>query len=411
MKAEIEKFRKELEEEVRNILDYWMEHVTDHDNGGFYGKIDNDNKVYPAAAKGSVLNSRILWSFSAAYTHTAKKEYLEFAKRAFDYIVQHFIDKEFGGVYWSVDAKGQPLDTRKQIYALAFALYGLSEYALATNSITAKKYSLELYKTIEQYSHDNNKGGYLEALSRDWQEISDLRLSAKDANEKKTMNTHLHVLEAYANLYRIWPDDELHQNIQELIRLFLKNIIHVQTNHLALFFDEDWKVRSETISYGHDIEAAWLVLEAAEIIGDTDLIKKIKERSGKIAQAACEGLDEDGGLCYEYKAAEQILVKEKHWWVQAEAMVGFFNTWQLTGDESYFFYSFNTWQFVKKNILDKEKGEWIWGVNEDRSPMLGEDKVGIWKCPYHNTRACLEIISRINKMEVASIKKETPFFI
>jgi mannobiose 2-epimerase len=411
MKEIVGKYSQELQVELKNILHYWMYHTIDNERGGFYGKIDNDNVVSPLAEKGSVLNSRILWSFSAAYNFTSDKQYLQIADRAFNYIIHHFIDKEYGGVYWTVDSKGKPLDTKKQIYAVAFALFGISEYAIATGSPTAKEQALHLYKTIEQYSHDTKKQGYIEALTRDWKEIKDLRLSSKDANERKSMNTHLHVLEAYANLYRIWPDESLRKNIVELIELFLQHIIDEQGSHLILFFDDDWQPRSDIISYGHDIEAAWLILQAAEIIGDSMLIAKVKERSVKIADAAREGLDKEGGLWYEYEKSTQHLVTEKHWWVQAEAMVGFFNAWQLTGDETYLLDSFNKWQFVKENILDKEKGEWVWGIKEDRSLMEGEDKVGIWKCPYHNSRACLEIIKRIKKTNSSSVFETASHFL
>ena len=409
MKEIVEKYKEELENEVKNILHYWMTYTIDKENGGFYGKVGNNNSSDKDAPKGSVLNSRILWTFSATYNHIADKKYLEVADRAFNYIVNYFIDKEHGGVYWTVDSKGQPLDTKKQIYALAFALYGLSEYALACQSQQAKKIALELYRTIEQYSHDTKNDGYIEAFTREWQEIKDLRLSNKDANERKSMNTHLHVLEAYACLYRIWPDEGLRKNIQGLIHLFLEHIIDSRSNHLVLFFDDDWQVRSDIISYGHDIEAAWLILEAAEIIGDEELVKQVKEKAVKIAEAARHGLDHDGGLWYEYEIERKHLVKEKHWWPQAEAMVGFFNAWQLTGNETYFFDSFNTWRFVKNKILDKERGEWLWGIKEDDSPMQGEDKVGIWKCPYHNTRACLEVINRIKSIKVPALSAETSF--
>ena len=409
MKEIVEKYKEELENEIKNILHYWMTYTIDKENGGFYGKLDSNNSVDNDAPKGSVLNSRILWTFSSTYNHIADKKYLEVADRAFNYIVNYFIDKKHGGVYWTVDSKGKPLDTKKQIYALAFALYGLSEYALASQSQQAKKMALELYHTIEQYSHDTKNDGYIEAFTREWQEIKDLRLSNKDANERKSMNTHLHVLEAYACLYRIWPDEGLRKNMQVLIHLFLEHIIDPRTNHLVLFFDDDWQVRSDIISYGHDIEAAWLILEAAEMIGDEELVTKVKEKAVKIAEAARHGLDHDGGLWYEYEIERKHLVKEKHWWPQAEAMVGFFNAWQLTGNETYFFDSFNNWRFVKNKILDKERGEWLWGIKEDDSTMQGEDKVGIWKCPYHNTRACLEIINRIKSINVPALRPETSF--
>lgn len=396
MERTVETYKKEQEEELKNILRYWMDCAIDEKNGGFFGRIDNDNRIYEEAPKGSVLNSRILWSFSAAYNYTGDKAYLKIADRACQYIIEHFIDKQYGGVYWSVDYTGAPLDAKKQIYALSFAIYGLTEYVRATGSEEAKAHAIELYKAIEKHSHDLNYKGYIEALTREWQEMGDLRLSAKDENERKSMNTHLHVLEGYANLYRIWKNEELKENIKELIHLFLHHIIARDSNHLILFFDDEWRKRSNIISYGHDIEAAWLLLEAAEVIGDEAIIREVQERSTGVAEAAIEGLDADGGLWYEYDIDKQHLAKEKHWWVQAEAMVGFLNAWQISGDEKYFQLSLNSWQFIKQYILDKSKGEWFWGIKEDYSIMEGEDKVGLWKCPYHNSRACIEVARRMS---------------
>ena len=392
-KDQIVQYKKEQEDELESILFYWMHYTIDKEHGGFYGRIDHDNNIDSQAAKGSVLNSRILWSFSAAFKHTGNPEYLVVAERAFTYILEHFIDKIYGGVYWSVDYKGKVLDTKKQIYASAFALYGMSEYYQASKNEVAKKSAIDLYHAIENYSHDRRNKGYIEALSSDWKELDDLRLSAKDANERKSMNTHLHVLEAYTNLYRIWPEGQLKRNIEELIHLFLEHIIDKQTNHLVLFFDDDWNQRSSDISFGHDIEAAWLVQEAAEMIGNANLLQQVKTRSIQVARAAAEGLDKDGGLWYEVEEGQ--LKKEKHWWPQAEAMVGFLNAWQISKEEQFFYYSWQTWQFVQQHILEKEKGEWKWGIKADYSAMQGEDKVGVWKCPYHNSRACLELSRRL----------------
>jgi mannobiose 2-epimerase len=393
MTEDLKGYQQELQQELQNILAYWMRHTIDETNGGFYGKIENDNTVHSNAPKGSVLNSRVLWTFSAAYNQTKNKEYLKIAERAYDYIVQFFIDKEYGGVYWSVDHNGQPLDTKKQIYAIAFAVYGLSEFYAASQREQAKQYAIALYEVIEQHSHDKVKLGYIEALTKDWKEIDDLRLSEKDSNEKKSMNTHLHILEAYANLYRIWPDEGLKKNIIELINLFLDHIIDPLSNHLRLFFDEDWNSKGDIVSYGHDIEAAWLVQEAAEIIRNETLINQVKKRSVLIATASERGLDKDGGLWYEKKADH--LVKEKHWWPQSEAMVGFYNAYELTGDNQFLARSLDSWKFIQRHLLDN-KGEWYWGVREDYTVMEGEDKIGMWKCPYHNGRACIELIRRID---------------
>jgi mannobiose 2-epimerase len=396
--VQLEQYKKELHIELSSILKFWQENTIDNEFGGFYGKLDNSNNIFTRAPKGSVLNSRILWTFSAAYNLTGNDDYLRTAERVFGYFVDHFIDKKYGGVYWSVDFKGDPLDTKKQFYALSFAIYGLSEYYRCTKNKEAKELAKELYYLIIEYSYDTINGGYIEALSEDWKEIDDLRLSKKDANEKKSMNTHLHVLEGFANLYRIWSDEVLKNKIAELINIFLDHIIDKKTNHLVLFFDEKWNVKSNIISFGHDIEAAWLIQEAAEVIGDNELVEKIKIKSVEIANAAAEGLDKDGGLWYEYNADENHLIKEKHSWPQAESMIGFFNAWQISGDEKYLNKSISGWRFVKEHIIDKKNGEWFWGVTENYS-LMKEDKVGIWKCPYHNSRACIELINRIEKMQ------------
>ena len=376
-----------------NILQYWMDHAVDEPCGGFYGKIDNDNRVDINAPKGLVLNARILWSFSAAYNHTKEKKYLVIADRAWHFLMKHFLDEQYGGFYWSVDKDGNIPDGKKQIYGIAFCLYGFSEYYKAINNSNVLQQAKNCYHCIEEYSFDKDRGGYLEAFMRNWGPIKDLRLSVKDANEKKTMNTHLHVLEAYTNLYKVWKDEKLRNSICLLLENFVDHIINDNTGHLQLFFDEDWQVKGDIVSYGHDIEAAWLLLEAAETISDVELIEKFKGLSIRMAVAAAKGLDIDGGLWYEVEHGK--LVAQKHSWPQAEALVGFFNAWQLTGEKKYLQYVLNNWQFIQQYIVDKENGEWFWGVNRDHTIMEGQDKAGFWKCPYHNSRACMEIIKRI----------------
>ena len=388
--------KNELNDELRNILNYWVKSTPDEVYGGFVGRIDENNLIVPNAPKGSVLNARILWSFSAAYNLTKNYDYLKYAERAYQYIIDHMIDKEFGGVYWSVNYEGEPLDTKKQVYANAFTIYGLSEYHIASGNEDAKTLAIELYKLLVKKSFDTKNTGYLEAFTHDWQLINDLRLSEKDANEKKTMNTHLHVLEAYTNLYRIWKTEGLKVQIEVLIHNFLDHFIDPKTYHLLLFFDEDWNSKSGLISYGHDIEATWLLQGAAEMINNGFLLEKIKTVNITITEATIAGLDDDGGLWYEYEPADDQLIKQKHWWVQAEALVGFYNTWQITGDEKYMAIVKKNWQYIKAKILDRKNGEWLWGRDENGEIMKSEDKAGIWKCPYHNSRACMEIIKRIS---------------
>lgn len=395
---ELETYKDELNTELIRIMDYWARYTVDDAYGGFYGKIDQYNQVDFTAPKGSVLNARILWSFSAAYNQDQTPYYLDLAQRAYDYIIKHFIDKENGGIYWTVDFEGNPLDTKKQVYAIAFTIYGLSEYYIASKDESTRQIAIDLYKLLVEKSFDAGQTGYFEAFTRNWQPIEDLRLSEKDANEKKTMNTHLHVLEGYANLYRIWPDGGLRKQILSLLHDFTDHFIDPVKHSLNLFFDENWKLRSDLVSYGHDIEAAWLVLRAAEIIGEEQLINQLKTIAVDIAGATLNGMDSDGGMWYEYKPANKHLIREKHWWVQAEAMIGYFNAWQISGDNRYKALSVKNWGFVKDKILDQHNGEWHWGVDHHGQIMPKEDKAGLWKCPYHNTRACIEIINRINSL-------------
>lgn len=396
MIEQLTEYRKEMEAELSNILSFWMQYTRDSAYGGFYGKVDNSNLPHIHAPKGVVLNARILWTFSEGYLATRNEAYLQTADRAYNYLVSYFTDKVFGGVYWSVNYTGLPLESKKQVYAQAFALYGLCAYYSCCADEEVKKQAVALYEAIVQYSYDDQYGGYIEALTRDWQPLADLRLSEKDANEKKSMNTHLHVLEAFTTLYRIWPDEGLRVRIAELIHIFLKHITSLR-NHLLLFFNEAWESKSSIISYGHDIEAAWLLLEAAEVIADEVLTEEVKLWSVRITDAAARGLDTDGGLWYEYDGATNHWMHEKHWWPQAEAMVGFMNAWQLTGKQEYLDQSVDSWRFVQRYLLDKEGGEWFWGVDAQYKVMEGEDKAGFWKCPYHNGRACLEIIKRVTQ--------------
>lgn len=395
MTETINTLRKEVTEELEgNILPFWMNKMTDRERGGFYGRISGEDVLMPDEPKGAILNARILWTFSAAYRLLKKPEYLATATRAKRYLLDFFYDKQFGGIYWSVDCEGNPLDTKKQIYALGFAIYGLSEYARATGDEEALEYAIRLFEVIEKYSFDAEKNGYVEALTRDWQPIADMRLSDKDENEKKTMNTHLHILEPYANLYRVWKDGRLKTQLKNLIELFVTKILDTQTYHLNLFFEDDWTNKYHLISYGHDIEASWLIHEAALVLGDETVLKQIEPVIVRIARAADEGLNADGSMRYERFSDKGETDRELHWWVQAENVVGHLNLYQHFGDEEALSTALRCWQFIKDKLIDRENGEWYWSRFADGSINRNDDKAGFWKCPYHNGRMCLEINER-----------------
>lgn len=393
MLHQLTQLRLETEKELSNILNYWTTWSIDSKNGGFYGRIDNNNKVFSNAPKGSVLNARILWTFSAANSFNENLLHADIASRACDYIIKHFIDDRNGGVYWTINVNGEPLETKKQTYACAFVIYALSEYCRSVQNEVAKQHAIDLYNILVKYTWDDANGGFFEAFTRDWAELHDQRLSAKDANEKKTTNTNLHVLEAFSNLYLIWPDENLKSQIMALLKIFDTFIIDPGSGHLKLFFDEMWNHRPDVISYGHDIEASWLLLQCAEVTGDEKLITTFRNRAIILANAAMKGLDKDGGLWYEFDIRRSKTIYEKHWWPQAEGLVGFFNAWQLTNEDRFLHTSLDTWKFITTHLLNPS-GEWYWGIYQDGTVMKKEDKIGLWKCPYHNARACLEILKR-----------------
>ncbi len=395
---DIHKMVKEMEEElVANILPFWMDKMTDQTHGGFYGRITGTEKLMPEAEKGAILNARILWTFSSAYRLLKKEEYLTTATRAKRFIIDHFYDKEYGGVFWSLDYKGHPLDKKKQIYALGFAIYGLSEFHRATGDKEALDYAIRLFESIEEHSFDVVKNGYCEALTRDWKEMTDMRLSDKDENERKTMNTHLHILEPYTNLFRVWKDQRLEKQLRNLIELFTDKILNIETGHLELFFNDDWVSKYRVISYGHDIEASWLIHEAALVLGDEAFLEKVEPLVEYIAAAADEGLTPDGSMIYETFLDKDQTDKDRHWWVQAENVVGHANLYQHFDDEIAMQKAFRCWEFIKKHLIDYKQGEWHWSLRADGRVNTTDDKAGFWKCPYHNGRMCMEMIERFSK--------------
>ncbi len=432
-KGQINDFLKNAQNELeKDILPFWIKNCRDNEYGGFIGGMSNDRTIVKDAPKGLVLNARILWTFSAAYRFDKNDKYLEMAKRAYDYLMQYFWDKQFGGAYWLLNQKGKPVDDSKEIYGQSFLIYGLSEYYLATKDNTALEKAKELFYLIEKNCHDDDNKGYFETFSRDWKAAEKARLATGDPNEKKTMNTHLHLLEAYTNLYRASKDDssrrrlaepeqgwtmddgretrdegrlsrwsaepereKVKTRLQELIEVFQEHIINKETSHFELFFDEKWHSTKDIVSFGHDIEGSWLLCEAAEVMGQPDRATTVREWSLKMAQAVYEqGLDKDGGLFYEGKDGK-IINSDKEWWPQAETVVGFLNAYHLSGQQHFFTAAQQCWKFIQQHIVDRTHGEWFWRVSCDGTPDLKQPKVSEWKCPYHNSRACLEIIRRL----------------
>jgi len=386
--------RQKVEAELlSDILPFWLKYSIDDEFGGFRGQISNDLTIDPHAAKGLILNSRILWTFSKAFSVYHDPLYLAAARRAYEYLTRYFWDAEFGGVYWMLDYLGKPHDTKKRIYGQAFTVYSLAEYFHASGDADALEKALRMVRSIESSSHDAEHGGYFETYERDWTLALDQRLSDVDMDEKKSMNTHLHLMEAYATLLRFHEDATVRLRLRELIEIFLDHVVDASTNHFIMFFDEEWRPRSNKISFGHTIEGSWLLCEAAEILGDAGLLARVREVAVKMAQTVFEqGLDSDGGLLYELNPTDT----DKHWWPQAEAVVGFLNAYGLTGQPHFLKAAQRSWEFIDKYIVDHQHGEWFWRVSKSGVPSDEQYKVDPWKCPYHNGRACIEVMERLD---------------
>ena len=396
--AELEKISAQVGEHLfGHILPFWCGPALDRKNGGWMAWLSNDLKPDRTQPKGLIANARILWAFSAVHRIRPEPLYFEMAERAFDFVMNKFWDIKHGGAFWRLNDTGKVVDDSKKIYGQAFYIYALVEFHRAYGSRAALDRAKELFELIERHAHDAKFGGYVEVCRRDWSEAgNDARLSDKDMNEKKSMNNHLHVLEAYTNLYRVWPEPRVAERLRELMELFLTRILDPRSKHLHHFFNEQWEVRSNAYTFGHDIEASWLLCEAAEELDDAKLLAHVRVVAVQTAETAFnEGLSADGGLCYEGRD-RQIIDPGRECWPQAEAMVGFLNAFELSGNPEFLAATLQTWKFINEHLVDRVHGEWFWRINPDGQPDQKLPKVGEWKGPYHATRACLETLRRLD---------------
>lgn len=369
------------DKEARDLLDFWVRYSPDTLRGGFYGRMDGQGVLHADAPKGLVLHARILWTFSAAWEVYRETAYLDMAHAAYAYLIDRFYDPVYGGAYWSVQAGGQPLEMDKQTYGQAFFLYGLTEYYRVSARQDVLQKAKDLFHCIEVRTKDSLHGGYFEAFSRSWAVEKDVRISGGEA---KSTNTHLHILEAFTALYRIWPDFSVRRALEQVYVLFEEKI-YEKGRGMHSFFATDWTPVDAPLSFGHDIETYWLLQEAAAALGSDSP----KIYAQEMPERALAHLDEDGAMW------NDELRREKHWWVQAEALAGFAYAYQSTGEERYKGAILQVWDAVE-NRFKCPDGEWYWGVDNRGEIVEKEDRMGFWKCPYHHVRALLIL----SKMEV-----------
>ncbi|MBP5611691.1 MAG: AGE family epimerase/isomerase, partial [Bacteroidales bacterium] len=380
------------------ILPFWLEHTVDP-AGGFYGTVAIDGTPQPAADKGAILNARILWTFARAYRTYGLTSYREAADRAAAYFRQHFIDARYGGVFWTVDSEGVMKDPTKQIYASAFGIYGLAEHFRATGDLESLEAARGLFRFIRDKAHDGTGGGYFEVLARDGSR-TDVNGVDGHAGATKTMNTHIHLLEGFTCLYLAWPDPEVKAALRELLEILQTKLYNPDTKHLILYCDDNWKPFDQADSFGHDIETSWLMCEAAEALGDPQLLEAVRRQAvAMVDTALAEGLDAAGAMRSERTAAGYR--GNLSWWPQCETVIGCVNAWQITGNRKYFAAAERCWDFIRTHFIDETNGGWYNSLTSDGKPAR-EPKASLWNCPYHSARVGFELRTRLQHPAVHS---------
>ena len=386
-------FVSEVKSHLQKALIPFWEGLKDEEYGGYYGYMDYNLCVKQKAEKGCILNSRILWFFSNAYALLGEQHLLDHAKHAYSFLKEYCLDKTYGGVYWSLHYDGSVLDGTKHTYNQAFAIYALSSYYDVSKDEEALNIAHSLYELIESKCKDEE--GYLEAFTVDFQPESNEKLSENGVLAEKTMNTLLHVFEAYTELYRVAKEERVKEKLHVMIDIFLHKVYNKELGRQEVFFDEHWNSLIDLYSYGHDIETSWLLDRGAEVLEEEGVIKTIGEVTSIIANNIYERAYKEHSLMNE--AEHGVVDETRVWWVQAETVVGFLNEWEKHHEEQFYEGTLHVWQYIKDNMIDKRQGsEWYWALDKEHKP-IEKPIVEPWKCPYHNGRMCIEVIRRLDE--------------
>lgn len=382
---------------LNDIIPFWK-NLRDDEFGGYYGYMDYDLKLDKKAVKGCILNSRITWFFANAYTLLKDESLLEEARHGFAFMKEHCMDKENGGIFWSMKYDGTPEDTTKHTYNQAFSIYALSSYYEATHDEEALAMAKELFHIIETKCTDEI--GYKEAFDKEFHEVENDKLSENGVIAEKTMNTLLHVFEAYTELYRVAKLPEVKERLEWIMDTFADKVYNPELHRQEVFFDRNMNTILDLHSYGHDIETAWLMDRGVEVLGEKKYEEKMtpitKDLTAEIYKVAFDG----HSLANECEKG--VVNVHRIWWVQAETVIGFLNGWQKDPSRTeYLEAAKSEWQFIKDHVMDKRQGsEWFWEVDPSGKPYEGRPIVEPWKCPYHNGRMCFEVIRRLEGKEI-----------
>lgn len=404
--ARLQALVPEFECELDRIAQWWLVHGIDNLGGGYVSSVGNDGKPAATGEKTVVAQSRLLWFFSKMAIRTQEQQFFDAAEHGAEFLLSKFVDERHGGVYWSVDEGAQPLNRRKQTYGQAFAVFALAAFGELGANRAASQAATELFLAIEHRLRDREHNGYDEGRGRSWAPLDDPRLSDRDQPSAKSMNTHLHVLEAYSGLLMCYDSPLLREALGNLIDLHSENILRPGTGNLRLFWSRDWQDQSEAISFGHNIEASWLLSEAAERLGEEARLSRARDATIALAESVLsDAVGPHGELFNERALRGEPLDKSRIWWVQAEAMVGHLNAFQLTDQPCHAERVWTLWAFIKEHVIDREKGEWRWysAIDQEASPYIA----GPWKSAYHNGRSLMECTDRIRALcRVAALAAE-----
>ncbi len=387
----------EMKQHLKEVIIPFWKSMKDEECGGFYGYLDYDLNLDKKAVKGCILNSRITWFFSQAYLvlkdiGELDESLLAMANHGFSFMEQYCMDQEFGGIYWSMNFDGSPNETIKHTYNQAFSIYALSAFYEATGNQKALKMAMELFEIIETKCRDEE--GYLESFDREFKLIDNEKLSENGVIAYRTMNTLLHVFEAYTELFKVTQEEKVKEKLLWMMDVFADKMYNPILHRQEVFFDKEYHSLIDLHSYGHDIEASWLMHEAALVLGDEDILRRVETVVPAIAEASAEGIVPSGAMIHEKNFTTGKSDTDLHWWVQCETVIGFLNVYQYFKDDSALQRSMNCWNYIRNNLVDRVNGEWYWSRNADGEINRTDDKAGFWKCPYHNTRMCLEVYER-----------------